>query len=157
LFALGLLAAALHLRRPSAARADALAPLVVIIAASTGVTDISLGTLRRVFQGARTEYAAGKRLVPFNLATGTSERVLFDRAVLGLEPQDVGRFWINARIRDEGLPPRTVQRIDLAVPLVTGYPGAIVYMRSERFAASVRVLTINRVAPGAPSYLFASK
>jgi hypothetical protein len=126
--------------------------LVVIVAQATGVTDISLIALRRAFRGESAEYPNGKRVIPFNQAVGSPERVAFDRAVLGLEPDEVGRFWITRRIRDEGLPPRTLPSAEVGQRVVAAYPGALTYVRSSMVDHSVRVLTIDGIAPRQPRY-----
>jgi len=138
--------------RPGA-HAQAFQPLLVIVGSKTGITDISLAVLRRAFQGEPAEHA-GKRLIPFNLPGGTPERTRFDRAVLGLEPQDVGRFWINRRIRDEGAPPRTLTSAELAVKVVASLPGSITYVSPSMVTPNVRVLTVDGKSPTQAGYPF---
>lgn len=137
------------------ARAEANQPLFVVVGASTDMTDISLAALRRAFQGEPAFTPSGKRLVPLNHAIGIPERVAFDRGVLGLEPDEVGRFWINRRIRDEGAPPRTLPSAELGVRVVASYPGAITYIQAKFLNPSVRVLRIDGKLPGDPGYLLA--
>jgi hypothetical protein len=150
-FGLALLAAsALPVRAPPVRAAEK--PLLVVMAATVGVTNISTSTLRRVFQGLPTDYAAGKRFIPVNHPINTSGRVHFDRAVLGLEPEQVGAFWIDRRIRDESLPPRTVPSADLALRVAASLPGAITYIEQEMLVAKVRALTIDGIAANQPGY-----
>ena len=138
------------------AHAQAHDPLVVIVSLQTAMTDISLATLRRVFQGEATNATDGKRLIPMNSPLKSAERELFDRKVLGLEPAAVGRFWIDRRIRDEGLPPRTLPSVDLGVRVVASYPGAIAYVRASVAGKSVRILKVDGKSYSDPGYLFAS-
>jgi len=126
-------------------------PLVVIVASSTNVKDIGIAALRRAFQGQATDLG-GKHLIPINHANGTPLRVSFDRSILGLEPAEVGRFWIDRRIRGEGSPPKTAPSLDLAVRLVASIPGAITYASHDVLNPSVRVLTIDGKAPDQPGY-----
>jgi hypothetical protein len=135
--------------RSRAAERDA---LVLIASPATGVTDISLIALRRAFRGESAEYPNGKRVIPFNLSVAAPERVAFDRAVLGLQPNEVGRFWITRRIRDEGLPPRTLPSADVGQRVVAAYPGALTYVRSSVVERNVRVLTIDGIAARQPGY-----
>lgn len=136
-----LLAAALPISASRVAAAGK--PLVVVVAASAAMKDISTATLRRAFQGMPTDFEGGKRFVPLNHPTGTPGRVQFDRAVLGLEPDAVGAFWIDRRIRDESPPPRTVPSADLALRIVASLPGAITYVYPEAVTPTVRALTID--------------
>lgn len=116
--------------------------LLVIVAASSTVRDISTAELRRCFQGLPTQ-AGGKKLVPINHPTSSPGRVAFDRAVLGLEPSAVGAFWIDRRIRDESPPPRTVPSAELALRIAASLPGAITYIAPELLNGTVKALTID--------------
>jgi len=136
-----LVVSALPVHAPSARAAGK--PLLVIVASSLRITDISTSTLRRVFQGLPTDFEAGKRFVPINHPIGSPTRVQFDRAVLGLEPEQVGAFWVERRIRDESRPPRTVPTAELALRVAASLPGAITYSAPELLNASVRALAVD--------------
>lgn len=155
LAALSLLLLTLFAPARSTVLAQASAPLLVIVGNATNLKDIPLALLRRAFQGEPAEYTSGKRLVPFNQNSGVPERVRFDRAILGLEPEDVGRFWINRRIRDEGAPPRTLASIELAIKVVASLPGAITYVKQQALPSNVRVLTIDGKSAHQPGYTLA--
>lgn len=128
-------------------------PLLVVMSASVRITDISTSTLRRVFQGLPTEFERGKRFIPINHPVGGPGRVQFDRAVLGLEPNQVGAFWIDRRIRDESPPPRTVPSADLALRVAASLPGAITYIAPELLTGVVKALTIDGRSAAQPEYL----
>lgn len=128
-------------------------PLVVIVGAAVPMKDIGLAVLRRAFLGEAAEYASGKRLIPINHAPGTPARDQFDKAVLGLKPEEVGRFWIDRRIRDQPPPPKTVPSVDLAVRIVMSLPGAISYVTQDMVNDKVHALTIDGKAAGQPGYL----
>jgi hypothetical protein len=125
--------------------------IVVIMAASTAVGDISSAVLRRAFLGEAAELG-GKRLVPLNHPPGTPARNTFDRAVLGLSPEQTGAFWIDRRIRAESAPPRAVPSPELATRIVASLPGAITYSTPEHVTAQVKILSIDGKAPGAAGY-----
>ena len=105
---------AADIRTPAApvARAQPPETLVMIIAASTRITDLPSNLLRAAFGGLRAEYR-GVRLIPFNAPPNTWIRKRSDRALLGLEQAEVGRFWVNERVRDGRMPPRTVPSKEL--------------------------------------------
>jgi hypothetical protein len=128
-------------------------PLVVIVSASTPLKEISTALLRRAFLGEPTEYASGRRLIPINHLPGTPTRAQFDRGILDLEPDEVGRFWIDRRVRDQAPPPRTVPSVDFALRVVMSLPGAISYVPPELVNDKVRALTIDGRAAGQPDYL----
>ena len=132
-------------------RAQATEMLVVVVASSLRITDISSGTLRRVFTGYMTE-VGGHRLIPVNHPPHSQARSRFDRAVLGLGPEEIGRFWVDRRIRDEGQPPKTVPSAELAVRLAASLPGVITYARPDSLNSQVRALTVDGMKPGDQGY-----
>jgi len=145
----------LSLPIPNGAQAAARSPLAVIVNASTTkLSEISTATLRRAFRGEVAETPEGKRLVPLNGALRSPERERFDRKVMGLAPDEVARFWIDRRIRDEGLPPRTVPA-ELIVRVVASYPNAIGYVALDRIGKGVRTLRVDGKLPSDAGYLFA--
>lgn len=128
--------------------------LLVIVSNAVETSDLSFATLRRIFAGGPAEYRPGKRFVPINHPIGTAERALFDRTVMGLAPEDVGRYWVDQRIRGTALPPRTLPSADLVVRVVASLPGAITYTDPKLIGPGLKVLTIDNKAPSDPNYLF---
>ena len=131
-------------------------PLVLIMAASTGVGNLDAATLRRAYEGYPVEYASGKRLIPFNAPSGTPERTSFDRALLGMSPDDMARFWVDQRIRGVSQQPRTVASQGLAVRVVASLPGAVTYVSAAALNPSVRAVTIDGKGANDPGYLLAA-
>src|SRR6185295_10578229 len=74
--------------------------LVVVVAKGSSVTNVSRGELKRCFTGEACS-ASDKTLVPFNEAPGSPERSGFDQAVLGMSPDEVGRFWVDRKVRGQ--------------------------------------------------------
>jgi hypothetical protein len=126
--------------------------LVVVVATSIGLQDISTATLRRAFMGYVTE-VNGKRLIPLNQPPGNPNRVRFDQIMLGLTPEEVGRFWVDRRIRDESPPPKAVPSAELAVRVAASLPGAIAYVTNNLLNDKVRALSIDGKHPTDSGYL----
>src|SRR5947209_6719435 len=80
--------------------------LVVIVADSVQLTDITLAMLRRIFTQGKLTLPDGTTMIPINAAPRSVERTLFDRAVLKMDPETAGRFWIDQKIRGLALPPK---------------------------------------------------
>ena len=80
---------------------------VVIAGKESGIRELPLAALRRAYDGDPTR-TDGIRLIPFNYPPKHPLRQSFDLLVLELRPSEVGRYWIDRRIRGEGLPPRTL-------------------------------------------------
>jgi hypothetical protein len=126
-------------------------PLIVVVAATNPIQDISRGNLRRSFLGEPTSGPAGK-LIPLNQPPGTTARSRFDEIVLGLEPDAVARFWIDQRIRGLGGAPRAIPAAML-IRVVPQLAGAIGYIRLDELGPGIKAITIDGKKPGDPGYL----
>jgi hypothetical protein len=127
------------------------APLVVVVAATSLLADLSRGDLRRAYLGEPTS-GPGGRLIPLNQVPGTSVRTQFDRVVLGLEPDAVARWWIDQRIRGLGGAPRSIPAGVLG-RLLPRLSGTIGYLRATEVGPGLKVVTIDGKKPGDPGYL----
>lgn len=149
------LAALAPLRAPPS-RAQPDKRIVLIVGkAATSISDVDGAMVRRAFEGHPVEYASGKRLVPFNAPAESSMRQRFDRMVLGFTPEEVGRFWVDQRIRGQALPPRTVASPAFGVRVVAALPGGITYVPEDVVNDTVRVLSVDGRQPGQAGYLLA--
>lgn len=101
--------------------------LDVIVPVSNPAARASATELAQLFSGGRSIWN-GRAVVAFNLPPGDDLRVEFDRAVLKMEPEEVGRYWIDQRIRGGARPPRQVEDARLVPRLVARFPGGIGYV-----------------------------
>jgi hypothetical protein len=131
---------------PEWARAQqATKPLVLIASKDMGISDLPLAAVRRAFGGELTD-VSGKRLTPLNYVPGDPVRVAFDKVVLKLLPAQVGRFWIDRRIRGQSLPPKTVPspRVMRSLVAILGTKlGAIGYVSVDELDGTVQPLKID--------------
>ncbi|HKP55228.1 MAG TPA: hypothetical protein VJV78_00830 [Polyangiales bacterium] len=127
--------------------------LLVLMAASAGVSDIPRSTLRRAFEGYPAELERF-RLIPFNYNVGVAARISMDRSLLGLEPSQVGRYWTDRKIRQMLLPPRTITSVELMLRVLVSLNGAIGYAEMEPSAVppGVRALAVDGRKPSDPAY-----
>jgi hypothetical protein len=141
---------------PRAAAPPSSTELVVVVAAQSPLHDISRSALRRAYLSEVTE-DHGARLVPLNQPPGMPARVAFDRALLGLEPDAIARFWIDQRIRGQGSAPRAIPTVSLLLRVLAQLPGGISYLRRSDLPANftaVKVITVDGKKPGDAGYLF---
>ena len=142
--------------RVTPAQAQKAPGVVLIMSTTSGITDLSSDVVRSTFQGLRVEHR-GLVLVPFNLPQQNPVRQKMDRALLGLEPSEVGRFWVDQRIRDGRNTPRTIPTIDLLVRVVAQLKGAIAGVPANQVAPQTRVIRIDGKSPSESGYLLADK
>ena len=148
----GLLVTALVLLAPRAVRAGNDVALAVIVSPESKLTNISVSDLRRVFQSERLTDPDGLKLIPLNHPPKTVDRVGFDRAVLGMDAEGVGRFWIDRKIRGGSGPPRSVESLSTLRRVVEKLPGAIGYVRPAQLSSEVRVIRVDGKLPEDPGY-----
>lgn len=114
--------------------------LDVFVHRSSTVTQLSAHELEALFTRTQTRWDDGTPVIPLSFAAGADARVLFDRVVLRLGPDEVGRFWLDRRIRGLGLPPRQVPSATLMQQVVANLPSSIGYAPSLPGRTGVKVV-----------------
>lgn len=140
---------------PRAARAESsgdYVTLAVVVAGGSRVTKVSREQLKRAFTSQPVTGPDGQRLVPLNHPPRTPDRVGFDQTVLGMGPDEVGRFWIDRRIRGQAAPPRTVEDLATLRRLVERLPGAVAYLRPGQLSGNLKALAIDGKLPNDVGY-----
>jgi hypothetical protein len=118
--------------------------LVVVVAKGSSLTAISRTDLKRCFTGERV-VSDDRTLVPFNASPSSPDREAFDRAILGMSPDEVGRFWVDRKIRGQSGPPRSLPSPAYIAKVVAKFPGAIGYLPADQLTADVQPVAIDGV------------
>lgn len=149
---LGLVTAVLLALAPRPVRAGNDVALAIIVSPNSKLTNLSVDDLRRVFQSERVTDPDGNRLIALNHPPKTVDRVGFDQIVLGMDPEAVGRFWIDRKIRGGSGPPRTVESLATLRRVVEKLPGAIGYIRPAQLSNEIKVIRIDGKLPEDQGY-----
>jgi len=126
--------------------------LVVVVAKNQALSDLSLKDLRNLYKGDQVTGPDGKRLIPLVLPVHSPERVAFDRAVLGMSPDEVASYWIDRKIRGQSGAPKSVPSPDLLVRVVAGLEGAIGYLRVDDRPSLLKTILISGKSPSDANY-----
>jgi len=126
-------------------------PIAVVVSDKVSVGSLTQAQLRQIFLGQPTR-VGGKKVIPLNLPTDSTERQSFDQAVLGMSPQEVPRFWVDQRIRGKAKPPKTIPSSSTVARLVAKLPGAIGYVPASQVGPGVTVLAIDGKKPEDADY-----
>jgi hypothetical protein len=118
----------------------------LVVAKDSRVSDISFHDLKRLYKG-EVVNVAGKRLVALNLPASSDHRMRFDRALLGMNPETVSRYWIDRKIRGQSGPPKTLESPDLVQRVVARLDGGIGYVRVSEVKPDVKVLRVDGKTP----------
>jgi hypothetical protein len=119
--------------------------LVVVVAKGSSVTSISGSELKHCFLGDATS-VGGKTLVPFNTEARTPERAGFDRGALGMSPDEVGRYWVDRKVRGQSGAPRSLPSLMHVQKVVAKFPNAISYLPADQLTADVQPVKLDGVA-----------
>jgi hypothetical protein len=131
-------------------RADA-APLAVVVSAKSSQKELSLSTLRRIFLNLPTDNDDRNRFMPINAVPKSPLRMSFDKVILGLDAQEVGRYWVDQRIRGVAAP-RVIPDFSMVRGVVAKWPGAISYLPLSQVGPELKVLAVDGKLPGASGY-----
>lgn len=114
--------------------------LFVIVHPSVQVTELNADQLASIFMLSQRMWPGGRAVTPFNYDPNSSLRVRFDRAVLGMNGDEVARFWIDRKIRGGGDVPRKLPTPALMVRVVATLPGAIGYVPANMPTTGTKVV-----------------
>jgi ABC-type phosphate transport system substrate-binding protein len=114
--------------------------IAVIVSRSSPVGALSKEDLRPIYLTTKTAWSSGQTIEPFNLPETSPHRTMFDSVVLGMNPDEVARYWIDRRIRGDSRPPRKVQSASTVLALVAKSEGGIGYVPLADVNASVKVV-----------------
>lgn len=131
--------------------ADTGSKLAVVAAKEFPADELSFGDLKRLYMGDPIN-VSGKRVVPLAMPPHSPERVAFDESVLGMNPDEVGRYWIDRKIRGQSGAPKALDSGELLVRVVSKVDGAVAYVRPNLVGPGVKVLRIDGKAPSDPGY-----
>lgn len=140
--AIGVLVAAFTLLPITPAAHAVRVPLVLVAHPTVRVTTAHVNELRAIFLR-QTEQLGGQKVIPVTYATGNPLRVDFDLRLLGMSADETARYWVDARIRGLGAPPRAVSTPQLMVRVVALLPGTLGYApKSTTDGAAVKVIKV---------------
>ena len=125
--------------------------LALVVSKDSPISEISFFDLKRLYKGEPIN-VAGKRLVPLNLAPMSDDRVHFDQAVLGMNPENVSRYWIDRKIRGQSGPPKSLEAADLVQRVVMRLDGGIGYVKASDVKGDVKVLRVDGKGPKDSGY-----
>lgn len=112
--------------------------LVVVVNSSNSVARLSKTELRRIFQTTKSSWDDGTDIIPVNLPEGNELRQAFDKVVLGLDKNEVVKYWTDRRIRGGARPPRKALNSNAVAKFVTEEMGAVGYVKATEVTKGLR-------------------
>ena len=127
------------------------ANFVIVVAKDFPSDGMSFGDLKRLYLG-EPVHVGGVELRAFGLKKDMSDRIDFDRAVLGMGPDDVGLYWIDRKLRGQKGAPKAVASPDILQHVVGRLPGTVGYVRASEVSGEVKELRIDGKTHDQPGY-----
>jgi ABC-type phosphate transport system substrate-binding protein len=105
--------------------------LLVIVNKENSVSRLNAQDLRPIFQTSKRKWDSGALVEPVNLPEKSTPRQVFDKAVMGFDPDTTLRYWIDRKVRGEARPPKKLATAAAVLAHVAGTPGGIGYVPAE--------------------------
>ncbi len=121
--------------------AQAVEPLAVIIAVSNPQDELSLDSLKLIYQRKSLMDAEGNRWIPLNLPITDPLRRGFSVALFSLLPEEQDDYW-NIQYFNGITPPKVMASEEAILRFVSSTTGAIGYVRKQKVDDRVKVLRI---------------
>jgi hypothetical protein len=125
--------------------------LVMVIARESPLDALSLRDLKHLYRS-DSEGPRGMQLIPIAQPVSSPDRIGFDQTVLGMSPDEMGRYWIDRKIRGQAGPPKAIGPGALLQQVVRNLPGALGYVRATEVRPDVKVLRIDGISPNDDGY-----
>lgn len=127
--------------------------IAILVHPDTPVDNLSLGDVRKVFLGERQYWSAKLPVELYLRAPVSHERGVVLRVIYQMSEAQYRQYWIAKILRAEAVsPPKTVSSNEAAMELVTGIPGAIVFMDFHDVRPGPKILRVDGHRPGEPGY-----
>jgi len=134
---------------PAAAQKD----LAVVVNPGNPIANVSLGELRKLFNGEKRSFPGGMAVKLIVRAPGNRERTALLQ-FLNLSETDYKQHWTALVVRGEAdTEPFAAPSIGMVLEAVRALPGAISLVYVGDLKPGVKVIKIDGLLPGAPGYL----
>lgn len=119
---------------------EALAELVVIVNARSGVAVMTRNEIVNIFFGRYREFFNGVEAQPVDLVDTHSDRARFYKGLVGKDLSDVNAYWSRQMFSGRMQPPVKVHTPDEILKWVASHPGGIGFVELAKADARVRVV-----------------
>lgn len=126
--------------------------LIIVTQKTNALGDLTLRELKRLYQAEPVKGPDGTPLIPLNRPVGSPARIAFDQLVLKMDPDEVGRYWIDRKIRGQTGAPKAIPSLDLLRRAVASVPGTLTYLSASELTPELKVVTVDGKRPTDAGY-----
>lgn len=118
----------------------ALADLVVVVNARSGVAAMTRGDVINVFMGRNRQFFNGEEAHPVDLENGHPYRAMFYQLLIGKDSSEIDAYWSRQVFTGRMQPPPRLKSTDEVLKWVARKPGGIGFIEISKADARVRVV-----------------
>jgi ABC-type phosphate transport system substrate-binding protein len=118
----------------------ALADVVVVTSAQSGVERLSPNDVTDIFLGRYRKLPSGESAVPIDQPAGSSLKAAFYRQLVNKEPAEINAYWARLYFSGKTSPPLQAASPAEVLSLLASTPGAIAYIERKQLDARFRVV-----------------
>lgn len=120
--------------------APALADLVVVVNARSGIAVMTRNEVVNIFFGRKRQFFNGLEAQPVDLVDGHPDRARFYTALVGKDLSDINAYWSRQLFSGRMQAPPRVGSVDEVLKWVSAHPGGIGFVDLAKADARVRVV-----------------
>ena len=127
--------------------------VAVVVHPDVPVDSLTVGELRRVVLGDREFFPTGLRITLLLRAPIAHERDIVLKNLCQMTEAQFRQHWIAKVFRaDTALAPKIVYSAEMALDMVSRFPGAITFVEASRVSKGFKVVRIDGRLPGEKGY-----
>jgi len=115
-------------------------PLVVIVNADSGITQMTRSEVTNIFMGRQKRLASGRVALPVELVAPEEDRSRFYLLLVNLPLSQVRSHWARLYFSGQAQPPRQAQTAAEVLELVAANKGAVGFVPRSKVTRRVRVV-----------------
>ncbi len=114
---------------------------VVIAHPGTASGDVGKAELKRIYTGKVTQFD-GKKAMPINLPDDNAAKADFLKEVVGQSLADYKQYWVEQKVKGNGVPPMQQSSSATVKAMVAAIPGSVAYIPKADADATVKVINV---------------
>jgi ABC-type phosphate transport system substrate-binding protein len=118
----------------------ALADVVVVMRAQSGIERLSADDVTDIFLGRYRKFASGASAVPIDQPAGSSLKAEFYRLLVNKELAEINAYWARLHFSGKTSPPLQAASAAEVFSLLLSTPGAIAYVERRQVDARFRIV-----------------
>lgn len=140
-------------KSPKREATDKASAIAVVVNPDTPVSDLTVAEVRKVFLGDRQYWNTNLPVTLLVRAPVAREREVVLKIIYQMSESQFKQYWVAKIFRSESVSaPKIVYSVDMTNQLVSVIPGAIAFVDAKAVGPGVKIIKVNGLLPGDPSY-----